>query len=136
MPLKVKSGKIALLVAILSFMALTQNIASARISGVDLDIQRIEYDHSAGMNQTVHFTIFVKNKGTEATQSLSVGLDFGNGIGMGFMGPIVIESGQTKTFTVGSTYTESGKFVVRAEVNTLGDVNLRNNFETGIINIK
>jgi len=129
-----KPGRIALLVTMLSFIALTQSIGSARISGIDLDIQNIKYEHDA--DQMVHFSIFVKNKGTESTESVSFGFDFGTGMGMGFAGPIVIKPGETKVFSLGSSYSESGKFVVTANVYTDGDVNLKNNLETAIVNIK
>jgi hypothetical protein len=131
-----KSRKIALLLAIISCITLTQNIGSATISGVDLDIQTIKFEHNPVIDQMVHFTIFVKNKGTEATQFLSVEFDFGNGVGGGFGGPIVIEPGETKVFTSGTTYSESRKYIVRASVNTPRDVNLKNNYETVVINIK
>ena len=131
-----KSKKIALLLAMLAFMPLTQSIVLARISGVDLDIQNIKYEYDMETDPMVHFTIFVKNKGTEPTESVSFGFDFGNGIGMGFGGSIVIQPGETKVFTLGATYSESGKFVVEANVNTPGDMNLKNNLETAIINIK
>ena len=131
-----KSRKIALFFTILLFIPLTQSIGLARINGVDLDIQNIKYEYDTETDQMVNFEIFVKNKGTEATQSLSFKFEFGNGCGMGFMGPVIIKPGETKIFTLGSTYRESGKFVVEASVNAPEDVNIKNNLRTAIINIK
>lgn len=132
----IKSGMIVLLLAMLSFMTLATSIGSARISGVDLDIVNIKFKQNSGINQTVNFAILVKNKGTEATQSVGLGIDFGNGVGGGFGAPIVIEPGETRVFTFGTIYKESGKFDVRVTVNTPEDVNLNNNIKTTIVNIK
>jgi len=133
-----KSSKIVLFLALVSFMTLTPSIVSAKTSGVDLVIQSIRFTKIAETNQTVNFAVVVKNRGTEATQSLSVGMDFGNGVGGGFAAPIVIESGETKVFGLGAVaYREAGKFVVRASVNAHPeDVNLRNNLKTAIIHIR
>jgi len=130
----IKSRKVALLLSMLLFVNLTSGIGLARISGIDLDIQDIKFNHNVETNQTVNFEIFVKNKGTEATQSLSLTFDSGTG-GGGFAAPIIIEPGETRVFTVGTNYRESGKFIVKAIVNTAGDVNSENNYKTATINV-
>jgi hypothetical protein len=131
-----KSKRIALLLSMILFMTLTPSIVSARVSGIDLVIQNIKFDHSVQTNEEVDFIVYVKNKGTETTQSVSLTVDFGNGVGVGGGGTIRIKPGETRIFNVGTTYRESGKFVVRATVNTDGDVNLENNLKTVVISIK
>jgi len=123
-----KSSKIVLFLALVSFMTLTPSIVSAKTSGVDLAIQSIRFTKNAETNETVDFAIVVKNRGTEATQAFGLTFDFGSVGGMGFAYPLVIEPGETKVFTLGTTYPEAGKFVVSAYVSSSPeDVNLRNN---------
>ena len=82
----------------LSFMSLAQNVSSAKTSGVDLVVQKIKFDHNAETNQMVNFAIFVKNRGTEPTQALSLMFDTGSMVGGGFAAPIVMEPGETRVF--------------------------------------
>ncbi len=131
-----KQKTIALLMVTLSFMTLAQSVSSARMGGVDLSIQKIKFDHNAETGEMVNFAVFVKNKGTEPTQALGLKFDFGSIGAMGFAAPIVIEPGETRVFNLGTTYMESGKFIVKATVSAHPeDVNLRNNIKTAIINI-
>ena len=130
-----KKSKIVML-AMLSFMVITPNIASARVSGVDLYIQNIKFDHNVEAGQLVDFAIYVKNRGRESTEVMGLTIDFGNGMGMGFGGTIVIKPGETRVFNLGIVYQETGKFVIKASVNTSGDVNLGNNAKTAIIVVK
>lgn len=133
-----KSKKIVLFLALVLFMALTPSIVSAKTSGVDLAIQSIRFTKVAETNETVMFSAVVKNRGTEAAQSIGGTIEFGNGMGAGFGAPIVIEPGETKVLGFGGTaYREAGKFVVRITVSSSPeDVNPRNNLKNAIIHIR
>ena len=136
MKLKITKQKtFALLMITLSFMTLTQSASSAKTSGVDLAVQTIKFDHTAETDEMVRFAVLVKNKGTEATESICIRVEFGNGFVSEGVGPMVIEPGETRVFTRGATYPGSGRFVVTATVFTPGDVNPRNNIKTGVIKI-
>jgi len=132
---KIRTGHIVLLLAMLSFVALTQDIVQARTSGVDLSIERIRFDHYVRTNQLVEFRVTLKNRGTVATQSLSMTFEDGMG-GLGLAGPIVIKPGETRDFTFGTSFNRPGEFSVKVTVNTGGDVNLKNNVKTVIIHVR
>jgi hypothetical protein len=132
---KIRTGHVVLLLAMLSFIALTQDIVQARTSGVDLSIEHIRFDHHVRTNQLVEFKITVRNRGKVATQSLSMTFDDGMG-GSGFAGPIIIKPGQTRDFTFGTSFNKPGEFPVKVTVNTDGDVNLKNNVKTVIIHVR
>ena len=130
-----KNSRKALVVLVAFSVILLSPLAFARPNGVDLTIQKISFSHKSEAGQMAYFDVVVKNKGSLPSSNLYLTFDTGNGGGIGIAGPFIIEPGKTLVFGFGTAYS-SGRYVVKAFVNTTGDTNPDNNEKTAKIFVK